>query len=129
MAQDLPIGTIVRAHNKTGIYIGEITQIRPEHYVVRVLAVEKHPMQGDLHHPKKVDVPFFHERKALSYREQTNIRKNMVKPFNGDIPDYDDSLKTAVEKMRTELMADDSDFAQRSLQCLENLIRDYYHFE
>jgi len=128
MIQPLDLGSIVRFHNKTGIYLGEITDVREEHYVVRVLAVEKHPMQGDLHHPKLVDVPFFHERKALAYREQTNVRKNMTKPYEGEIPDYHESLKAAFQKMKSELLEENSDFARKSLKCLENLERDYYRF-
>ena len=89
----LQIGNKVTAHYKTGKYIGEITDIRPEHILVKVLAVAKHPMQGDLHHPKDADVPFFHERKALSYREQANIPKKMVKPFEEEVPRLSNLIK------------------------------------
>ncbi|MFL6560658.1 MAG: sporulation phosphorelay system protein KapB, partial [Bacillus sp. (in: firmicutes)] len=70
---EIKVGQMVTAIYKTGKYIGEITEVRPQHYLVRVLAVLKHPMQGDLHNPKDANVLIFHERKALSYREQANI--------------------------------------------------------
>lgn len=97
---ELKIGEIVTGIYKTGKYIGELTEERPQHYLIRVLAVLKHPMQGDLHSPKDADVLVFHERRALSYREQTNIPKQMVKPFDKEVPDYQQSLKEAVEKAK-----------------------------
>ena len=122
----LQLGNKVTAHYKTGKYIGEITDIRPEHILVKVLAVAKHPMQGDLHHPKDADVPFFHERKALSYREQANIPKKMVKPFEGEVPDYQASLKEAVNNLKTELTNDSSQWAIQSLKNIEVLEKDYF---
>jgi kinase-associated protein B len=111
--------------NKTGKYIGEITAIYPDHYVVRTLAVLKHPMQGDLHNPKQVNVDFFHERKALAFREQTNIPLKMVKPYEGEVPEYKFSLKEAVDKMIQELSTSDDDFSQKSLDCLKNIQQEY----
>ncbi|ABS23725.1 kinase-associated lipoprotein B [Bacillus cytotoxicus] len=125
MKETFEIGEIVTGIYKTGKYIGEITNKRPESYVVKVLAVLKHPMQGDLHNIKQADVPFFHERRALSFREQTNIPKAMVKKYDGDIPDYKESLKTALKAQIAALLEDDSPFAQRSLQTLQQLKRDY----
>lgn len=123
---NLRVGSIVRAHNKTGTYIGEITAEKERHYLVRILAVLKHPLQGDLHNPKQGDVPFFHERKALAFREQTNVMKNMVKPYEGEVPDYKFSLREAVDKMKAEYESDDSLFAVRSLQCLGALEKEYF---
>lgn len=124
---ELAIGSIVTAFYKTGKYIGEITEIRPQSYLVRVLAVLKHPMQGDLHQPKEAIVDIFHERKALSYREQMNAPKKMVKLYKEvSIPSYNDSLQTAIEKMRKELQEDDSAFAIQSLKNLEILNAEYY---
>lgn len=122
----LQVGNKVTAHYKTGKYIGEITDIRPEHILVKVLAVAKHPMQGDLHHPKDADVPFFHERKALSYREQANIPKKMVKPFEEEVPDYQTSLKEAVNTLKAELTNDSSQWAIQSLKNIEALEKDYF---
>ena len=122
----LQIGNKVTAHYKTGKYIGEITDIRPEHILVKVLAVAKHPMQGDLHHPKDANVPFFHERKALSYREQANIPKKMVKPFEEEVPDYHTSLKEAVNNLKAELTNDSSQWTIQSLKNIELLEKDYF---
>jgi kinase-associated protein B len=124
--ESLQIGSKVTAIYKTGKYIGEITDIRAEHFLVRILAVIKHPLQGDLHHPKEVNVPFFHERKALSFREQANIPKKMVKPFDEEILDYETSLKIAVQNFKLELEQDSSAFADQSLRNIESLEKEYF---
>ena len=111
---------------KTGKYIGEITEVRPQHYLVRVLAVVKHPMQGDLHNPKDADVQIFHERKALSYREQANIPKQMVKPFKDEVPDISDSLKEAVDKMKNELTENATPLGRYELKKHCFLEKDYF---
>ncbi|MFP7297408.1 kinase-associated lipoprotein B [Neobacillus niacini] len=123
---ELQIGDIVTGIYKTGKYIGEITEVRHQHYLVRVLGVVKHPMQGDLHNPKEADVLIFHERKALSYREQTNIPKQMVKPFNEEVPDYLDSLRKAVDKMKADLTETGTPWADMSLKSLASLEKDYF---
>ena len=123
---ELQIGEIVTAIYKTGKYIGEITEVRPQHYLVRVLAVVKHPMQGDLHNPKDADVLIFHERKALSFREQANIPQKMVKPYSEEVPDYLESLKQAVEKMKNELTESATPWAEMSLKSIASLEKDYF---
>ncbi|MEH7076389.1 kinase-associated lipoprotein B [Neobacillus drentensis] len=123
---ELKIGDLVTAIYKTGKYIGEITEVRPQHFLVRVLAVLKHPMQGDLHSPKDADVLIFHERKALSFREQANIPFKMVKRFEKEVPDYLKSLKEAVAKMKKELAETDSEWSEMSLRALESLEKDYH---
>ncbi|MEH6891381.1 kinase-associated lipoprotein B [Bacillus sp. JJ864] len=125
MNETFQIGDIVTGIYKTGKYIGEITNVRPQHYLVKVLAVVKHPMQGDLHNVKQADVPFFHERRALAFREQTNIPQSMVKRYEGDVPDYKESLQTALTEQIMQLQEDDTPFAERSLQMLEQLKHDY----
>lgn len=125
MNETFQIGDIVTGIYKTGKYIGEITNVRPQHYLVKVLAVVKHPMQGDLHNVKQADVPFFHERHALSFREQTNIPQSMVKRYEGDVPDYKESLQQALTEQIMQLQEDDTPFAERSLQMLEQLKHDY----
>ncbi|KJL05334.1 MULTISPECIES: kinase-associated lipoprotein B [Priestia] len=119
------IGQTVKALYKTGKYIGEITQVRDLHYVVRIQAVLKHPEQGDLHNPGQVDVPFFHERKALAFREQANIPQKMVHLYEDSVPDYKLSLKKALELKIAEQQAKDSAFAQASIACLEELKKEY----
>ena len=123
---ELTIGDKVTAIYKTGKYIGEITDIRPQSYLVRVLAVSKHPMQGDLHHPKDENVPIFHQRRALASREQTNVPKQMVKLFSENIPDYTQSLKEAIENMKQELTQMATPWADQSLQLIADLEKDYF---
>ncbi|MEH7461990.1 kinase-associated lipoprotein B [Bacillus thuringiensis] len=125
MNETFQIGDIVTGIYKTGKYIGEITNVRPQHYLVKVLAVVKHPMQGDLHNVKQADVPFFHERRALAFREQTNIPQSMVKRYEGDVPDYKESLQQALTEQIMQLQENDTLFAERSLQMLEQLKHDY----
>ncbi|KAA0545391.1 kinase [Bacillus sp. BGMRC 2118] len=125
MSESLQIGDIVRAPYKTGVYIGEITNVRPEHYLVKVKAVLKHPTQGDLHNPKQVGMGFFHERKALAEHEQTNILKGMVKSYEGSIPDYKSSLSHALQTLRSDLENDPSEWAALCLEKIETLEKEY----
>lgn len=125
MSDSLQIGDIVRAPYKTGVYIGEITNIRPEHYLVKVKAVLKHPTQGDLHNPKQVGMGFFHERRALAEHEQTNILKGMVKKYENDIPTYKSSLKSSLMKLRSELEGDSSEWAQLCIEKVDILEKEY----
>ncbi|SIR24486.1 kinase-associated protein B [Peribacillus simplex] len=124
--QDFKIGDRVTAIYKTGKYIGEVTDIRPAAYLVKVLAVLKHPMQGDLHNPKQTEVSMFHQRRALAFREQTNVPKNMVRNFDEEIPDYKESLREAVEKMKSTLSEAHTEWNDKSLQLLEDLAADYF---
>ncbi|WP_338778099.1 kinase-associated lipoprotein B [Metabacillus sp. FJAT-52054] len=118
-------GDYVTGIYKTGKYAGVVTAIRPMHILVQVKAVLKHPQQGDLHIPKEAEVPLFHERRALSYNEQTNVPKNMVKPLEGDLPDYSMSLLKSIDQMRILLNNDESLWAKKSLACLDQLENDY----
>ncbi len=45
----------------------------------------------------------------------------MVKKYEGEIPDYTDSLKLALETQMNSFSEDDSPFAVRSLETLEQL--------
>lgn len=56
-----------QAKYKSGIYIGNVLEVRKEENraLFQVLAVLTHPNQGDLHHPKQIDVPFFMSGKRL----------------------------------------------------------------
>ncbi|MBM7661391.1 kinase-associated protein B [Bacillus mesophilus] len=126
MSEQLKVGDLVRAPYKTGVYIGEITNERPEHYLVKVIAVIKHPTQGDLHNPKQVNVPLFHERRALAEREQTNIPKAMVKKYEGEIAPYKETLKAALDKLKAELLEDSSEWALLSIEKLNQLEKEYF---
>jgi len=123
---ELKVSDFVTAHYKTGKYIGEITSVGEHSYLIRVLAVLKHPTQGDLHNPKEADVMLFHTRRALAYREQTNVPKNMVKLYEEDIPNYMDSLKAAVMTLKEQLTSDDSAWHRRSLEAINELEADYF---
>ncbi|XXM70522.1 kinase-associated lipoprotein B [Lysinibacillus sphaericus] len=123
--QNFEIGDKVTAFYKTGKYIGEVTGERPGAYVVRILAVLKHPRQGDLHNPADVDVPLFHERKALAHREQANMPEKMVKPYDGEVPDYNGTLLTAFSDLKKQLEMDGSPHALKSLEALGGVQREY----
>ncbi|WP_064092827.1 kinase-associated lipoprotein B [Rossellomorea aquimaris] len=123
--KNIHIGDYVTAFYKTGKYIGEVTGERPGAYVVKIHAVLKHPRQGDLHNPNLVDVPLFHERKALAYREQANMPEKMVKPYEGEIPEYNNTLVTSFQELRNELQADSSPYALKSLDTLQSVQREY----
>jgi kinase-associated protein B len=123
---DIQIGDKVTAIYKTGKYIGEVTNMRPETILVKVLAVVTHPTQGDLHSHKDPDVPLFHERRALAYREQANIPAKMVKPYTEEIPDYKESLQNAIQKLRDQLASDGSLWAKKSLENMATLEREYF---
>jgi kinase-associated protein B len=91
------IGDYVRVEIRSGQYIGELVELNKPRALVKVLAVLKHPEQGDLHNPYNPDVAMFHERRALSYTEKTNVLLRDIKAYTGTVPDYKDSLITAVE--------------------------------
>lgn len=124
----MKIGDIVAGIYKTGKYIGVITDIKPMHYLVKVKAVLKHPQQGDLHNPKQVDVQFFHERRALAFNEQTNVPKQMVKRFEDEVPEYQQSLRKALDVMKKELEEINTDWAKESLTRVEVLEKDYFPY-
>ena len=126
MSDEFKVGDIVTGIYKTGKYIGEITAIKPEHYLVKVNAVLKHPMQGDIHSPKDVNVPLFQERRALAFNEQTNVPKKMVRHYTEDVPEYKSSLREAVEKAKNDLEAEGTEWALRSLENMNVLEKDYF---
>ncbi|WP_017756270.1 kinase-associated lipoprotein B [Calidifontibacillus oryziterrae] len=126
MTTELQVGQLVTGIYKTGKYVGEITAIKRDHYTIRVKAVLKHPLQGDLHAPKESDVLFFHERRALAYNEQTNVPKSHVKPFANPVPIYHESLKAALSEQINQLEADNSKWAEESLKIFRRLEADYF---
>ncbi|MBM7840228.1 kinase-associated protein B [Alkalihalobacillus xiaoxiensis] len=118
---------IVRAKYKTGRYIGKLIEMKEEENraLFQVLAVETHPQQGDLHQPKQIDVPLFHQRKALAYLEKTWVPSSTVKPYNGDLPDYKQSLELALNAAKDKVRNDHSQWGQASLQLLDELEHEY----
>ncbi|MGG1687634.1 kinase-associated lipoprotein B [Pseudalkalibacillus sp. NRS-1564] len=119
-------GEIVTAGYKTGRYIGEVVDMKSPKAVIKVLAVIKHPTQGDLHNPKQLDVPLFHQRKALAQFEKALVPMSAINHYEGNIPDYHDSLKEALETQSAELKHEGGRWAEASLIEIEKLKDDYF---
>lgn len=117
-------GALAKADVRSGQYIGEIVEVNGPRAVFKVLAVLKHPEQGDLHHPYNPDVAMFHERRALSYTEKTNVPLRDLKPFDGEVPDYNASLREAVA---AQIAALDRlmRWSARGLEILKELRKEY----
>ncbi|MFZ0074973.1 kinase [Exiguobacterium sp. RIT452] len=110
----------VRFTYKTGKYFGRLFAERPQGLVVEVLAVEKHPIQGDLHNPNQVDVPLFHVRPALHPHEKVTVAPSVVYAYDGEIPPYADSLRRAYEKDVERLNGQNPEADAFVQKCLEN---------
>ncbi|MCM3761299.1 kinase-associated lipoprotein B [Alkalihalobacillus oceani] len=117
----------VRAVYKTGVYLAELLEEQPDHQraLVKVAAVLKHPMQGDLHQPKEADVPLFHQRKALAEFEKTWVPLSSMKPYEGEIPSYQESLKAAFEKELANCQQLDSEWARKCEEKLKECAKEY----
>ncbi|WP_223829458.1 kinase-associated lipoprotein B [Paenibacillus arenilitoris] len=122
--QGFQVGDLVGAAVRSGQYAGELVEINGPRAVLKVLAVLKHPEQGDMHHPYDPDVPMFHERRALSYTEKTTVLLRDVRRFAGAVPDYKESLQKAVAD---EIAALDKlrRWAAQGIEQLEQLRREY----
>ncbi|MFC5714301.1 sporulation phosphorelay system protein KapB [Thalassorhabdus alkalitolerans] len=116
---------IIQAPYKTGVYVGEEIDQKGEKTLVKVRAVLKHPKQGDLHNPKQVDVPLFHERKALAEFEKVWVQTDMLRKYDEEPPDYKKSLKHAVEKEKDLLREKNDEWSQKALETLETVENDY----
>lgn len=124
--QPFTIGDIVSAAYKSGEYIGELIEIKNTKAVIKVLAVLKHPTQGNLHSPNDANVPLFHQRPALSFQEFALVPLASVQRYEDDLPDYKESLDKAIDRDIHKLRQDQtSEWSQRSLAELENLKKDY----
>jgi kinase-associated protein B len=125
MSEMLEVGTIVTAEYKTGKYAGEIVEISPSGKVaVKILAVIKHPTQGDLHNPMDPHVAFFHQRRALAYQEIALMPPHTVSRFQGTIMEYRASLERALHAEIRQLQQT-VQWAERSLEELDQLRKDY----
>ena len=122
--QQLEIGTTVKMDYKTGVYVGELIEVNAPRGVVKVLAVLKHPDQGDLHNPYDPDVPMFHERRALSYTEKALTLLRDIKPYAGEVPEYKSSLRQALQA-EIDMLDKLKRWAERGLEQLEGLGREY----
>jgi len=121
------IGDIVKASYNSGTYVGKVIEDRRNFLLVEVLAVLEHPDQGDLHQRGQVEGVAFHERKALAYKEKFNARKRMTEKYDDEVPDYAQSLKTAVETLKRQLEAEESEFNKLSLARINDLEKDFYN--
>lgn len=120
------IGDRVTAEYKTGAYFGEVVEVSSSmKAAVRILAVKEHPTQGDLHNPMDPSVAFFHQRRALSYQEIALMPISTIRPYAGQIPDYQDSLKRALMAQISKLSEMEA-WARRSLQELDQLQKEYF---
>ncbi|GAE24996.1 lipoprotein [Halalkalibacter wakoensis JCM 9140] len=120
-------GNAVRAFYKTGAYIADLMEKQEENgrALVKIRAVIKHPLQGDLHNPKMTNVPLFHQRKALAEFEKTWVPLSSLKPYEGEIPEYKQSLDEALQKEISKLTDDESEWAQLSLEKLLECQKEY----
>lgn len=121
-------GDVVTASYKTGTYIGIIEEVTSTaKAAVKIAAVVEHPTQGDLHNPMQASVPFFHQRRALAHGEIALMPIHTISPYDGEIPEYRASLQKALEEQIAELSKHSNDpFAQRSIQELQELAKDYF---
>src|SRR5690625_6552680 len=101
--RDIKVGDIVEARYNSGTYVGKVLEDRRNFFLVKVLAVLIHPTQGDLHNRGQIEGVAFHERKALAFQEKMNATKRNTQLYEGEIPDYTTSLKTAVEQIKNNL--------------------------
>lgn len=124
---DIKIGDIVEAHYNSGKYIGEVMGDRRNLFLVKVLAVQEHPTQGDLHNPGQVEGVAFFERKALAHQEKMNVSKRKVFPYEGEVPNYSESLKKAVTTLKTILEAEDTPYNKAAMQKLLDLEKHFYN--
>ncbi|MFC4597476.1 sporulation phosphorelay system protein KapB [Cohnella hongkongensis] len=115
---------IVKISYKTGVYIGEAIDRDDRRALVKVLAVLQHPTQGDLHSSYDPDAAIFHERRALAYTEKVWVPWPTVDRYAGAIPDYRESLRTALdrEQERIDRMRR---WAELCLRNLDTLRKDY----
>jgi kinase-associated protein B len=111
---------------KSGVYVGIPVKENPEQWLMEVQVVLEHPRQGDLHQPKKTNVPIFHERRALAEKEKIWVQKKAVKPLE-TVPDmtYKESLRQAFDEYEHELKNKEDEFSQKSLKTLHAVKADY----
>ncbi|MCJ1778465.1 kinase-associated lipoprotein B [Mammaliicoccus sciuri] len=111
--------------HKTGQYVVEIVEEKGDQFLVKVLAVLKHPRQGDLHSPNEVENVFFHERKALSQFEKRYTTEQFLKEYQHDVPNYTDSLKSSLAELEEKMIKRNNAYSEQALKCIEQLKIDY----
>lgn len=118
-------GDIVTAIYKTGKYLAELIDYGNDKALVKILAVVRHPTQGDLHYPGRVDVAF-HQRRALAFNEKTWVHPASVHLYEGEVPPYEESLKSAMENEIEKLREKGDAWSEQSIRQLEELKTDYF---
>ncbi|WP_257352352.1 kinase-associated lipoprotein B [Pseudalkalibacillus decolorationis] len=120
-------GDRITASYKSGRYIGKVIDLKPslQKAVVEIHAILVHPKQGDLHAPNQADVPFFHERPALAFREKALVPISSIKKYDGEVLDYYESLIDSLQKQISTLAKDESDYAQLAYKRLSTLKAEY----
>nr|WP_263313877.1 kinase-associated lipoprotein B [Mammaliicoccus sp. Marseille-Q6498] len=111
--------------HKTGQYVVEVIEEKGDQLLVKVLAVIKHPRQGDLHNPNEVENIFFHERKALSQFEKRYTTEQFLKPYESEVPNYIESLKNALNELENKMITKNNAYSAQALKCIEQLKVDY----
>ncbi|WP_338131387.1 sporulation phosphorelay system protein KapB [Cohnella rhizosphaerae] len=76
-------GQFVKAEHKTGQYIGKIASVDERRALVEIMAVLRHPQQGDLHSAYDPDAALFHERRASAEREKVWVMLRDAVPYAG----------------------------------------------
>lgn len=128
MRKTIEVGQPVIVKSKTGEYIAKLLEYRNDKYaLVEILAVTKHPTQGDLHFPNEVDVPLFHQRKAHAFHEKVVVNNNALEPFEGEVPDYEASLRGAVDQKLAALQAKGNGWAEKSISLIKDLEKEYFN--
>ncbi len=111
--------------HKTGQYVVEVIEEIGNQLLVKILAVLKHPRQGDLHSPNEVENVFFHERKALSQFEKRYTTAQFLKAYNEEVPNYIESLKSSIYELEEKIKKKNNAYSDQALKCIEQLKKDY----
>ncbi|OOV76611.1 MULTISPECIES: sporulation phosphorelay system protein KapB [Mammaliicoccus] len=111
--------------HKTGQYVVEVIEEIGDQLLVKILAVLKHPRQGDLHSPNEVENVFFHERKALSQFEKRYTTAQFLKAYNEEVPNYIESLKSSIYELEEKMKKKNNAYSDQALKCIEQLKKDY----
>jgi len=118
-------GDHVVAAYKTGEYIAEVLEVTPPKALLKILAVVKHPDQGDLHNPMQTDVAIFHQRRALSYQEKVMVMLTHLRAYRGQVPEYRVSLEQALDQ-EIRALKQSIKWAERALLEYAQLEKDYF---
>ncbi|MBL0847785.1 MULTISPECIES: sporulation phosphorelay system protein KapB [Mammaliicoccus] len=111
--------------HKTGQYVVEVIEEKGDQLLVKILAVLRHPRQGDLHSPNEVENVFFHERKALSQFEKRYTTAQFLKAYNEEVPNYIESLKSSIYELEEKMKKKNNAYSDQALKCIEQLKKDY----